>query len=471
MEPSANSIGSQMYLPGGEEWGLADSVWSGLNVYQCSGHPSEGWVSDCERSKTLTHDLMEEIVSLSNLERACRHVISKGGKGGVDGMEVSDLGKWFSSHWAELIESMKCGTYLPKSVRGVEIPKSTGGVRLLGIPTVKDRLVQQAIHQVLSPLYEEIFSDQSYGFRPGRSAHDALSKAKEYVAKGKRYIVDMDLSKFFDQVNHDRLMWRLSLRIGDKRVLKLIHRILLSGLFLGGIESQRIKGTPQGGPLSPLLSNIVLDELDKELELRGHSFVRYADDFLIFVGSQRAAQRVKESIGQYVEKTLRLEVNESKSRISRPYELNFLGHGISPDGELFLSLASEKRLKDAIRTLTRRNRGRSLTEVIGQLNRKLVGWLHYFRYARMKGRLSRLVSWLHRKLRCYRLKQAKRPIGMMRFLHKCGLPKDRAWTTAASRKGWWRKALTPAANEGMNTKWIIRQGLVDFNRLYLRLHT
>jgi group II intron reverse transcriptase/maturase len=386
-------------------------------------------------------------------------------------MQVTELREWFSQNWRTFSESLKGGRYLPQAVRGVEIPKSSGGVRQLGIPTVKDRVVQQAIHQLLSPLYEAVFSEHSYGFRPKRSAHDALKEACEFVEKGKRYIVDMDLSKFFDEVNHDRLMWLLSRRIGDKRVLKLIHRFLLSGLFQGGLETQRVKGTPQGGPLSPLLSNIVLDELDKELELRGHSFVRYADDFLIFVGSQRAAERVAESVKRYVETVLRLKVNESKSRICRPWELNFLGHGILNQGTLTLSKESERRVKEAIRKLTRRNRGRSFNQVIRELNQKLVGWLHYFRYARMKGKLRHLVSWLRRKLRCYRLKQAKRAVGMMRFLHKCGVPKDRAWMTAGTRKGWWPKALCPGAHEGMNTNWFFQQGLADFEKLYLRLHT
>lgn len=471
MNPSANRHSVQMHLLYGEEWAESGSHWSGTEVYRFSGRASEGWLSDCRKEKALTGDLMEEISSLSNLASACAHVVKNKGQGGVDGMEVGELSSWFSTNWRSLQAGLLSGNYQPSSVRGVAIEKGSGGKRQLGIPTVKDRLVQQAIHQVLSPRYEKVFSNQSYGFRPRRSAHMALKEAGVHIRSGKNYIVDMDLSKFFDEVNHDRLLWQLSLRVGDTTLLKLIAKFLRSGILEGGLESQRVKGTPQGGPLSPLLSNIVLDELDKELELRGHSFVRYADDFLIFVSSARAATRVKASVKSYVEQKLLLKVNEQKSRISRPYGLNFLGHGFQWDGGLFLSGESEKKLKGMIRTVTRRNRSASLGTIIKELNQKLRGWLYYFRYARMKKKLRYLISWLHRKLRCYRLKQGKRPIGIMRILHRCGVPKNRAWTTAASRKGWWRKSATPAANEAMNGKWFIEQGLLDIKNLYLKLHT
>jgi group II intron reverse transcriptase/maturase len=407
---------------------------------------------------------------LSNLERACRHVISKGGRGGVDGMEVSELGDWFCANWRDLQKSLLMGSYRPQAVRGVAIAKASGGKRLLGIPTVVDRVVQQALHQVLSVRYEIVFSESSYGFRPKRSAHDALKRAGEYVAEGKDWVVDLDIAKFFDEVNHDRLMWLLSRRVGDKRVLKLIHRFLRAGLMLGGMESQRVKGTPQGGPLSPLLANIVLDELDKELERRGHNFVRYADDVIILVGSEQAARRVLHSVSKYLTERLKLRASEAKSRVCRPHELNFLGHSIHAGGKLGLSTESERRVKAEIRRITRRNRGISFEQVITELNCKLRGWIQYFRHAQMKGKIRKLFSWTKRKLRCYRLKQTKRPIGIMRMLHRLGVPKKRAWTTAASRKGWWRKACTPAANEGMNNQWFIAQGLQDFNALYLRLH-
>ena len=470
MQTSANKYGVQMELPLAMECTVAGSVWCGSDVILSAKRRSEEWLSDCEKERNLTADLMDRVIDLSNLERACRHVISNKGRGGVDGMEVNELGEWFSSYWRDLQKSLLEGSYRPQAVLGVEIPKASGGKRLLGIPTVVDRVVQQALHQVLSVGYEGVFSESSYGFRPKRSAHGALHQAGEYVRGGKNWVVDLDIAKFFDEVNHDRLMWLLSRRIGDKRVLKLIHCFLRSGLMLGGMESQRVKGTPQGGPLSPLLGNIVLDELDKELERRGHDFVRYADDVIILVGSERAADRVLDSVSEYLANRLKLRVSETKSRVCRPSELNFLGHCILSDGRLGLSPESERRVKAEIRWITRRNRGISLGQVIGELNRKLTGWLHYFRHARMRRKIRNLYSWTKRKLRCYRLKQGKRPIGVMRMLYRLGVPKPRAWTTAASRKGWWRKANTPAANEGMNNQWFTAQGLTDFNALYLRLH-
>ena len=470
MQTSVNKYGVQMKLSLMAEWTDAGSLWCGADVYQSAKQASEEWLSDCEKERTLTAKLMDRVCDLSNLERACRHVMSNNGRGGVDGMEVSELGDWFASNWRDLQKSLLGGSYRPQAVLGVEIPKASGGKRLLGIPTVVDRVVQQALHQVLSVRYERVFSESSYGFRPKRSAHQALHQAAEYAESGKSWVVDLDIAKFFDEVNHNRLMWLLSRRIGDKRVLKLIHRFLRSGLMLGGIESQRVAGTPQGGPLSPLLGNIVLDELDKELERRGHDFVRYADDVIILVGSEEAAHRVLHSVSKYLRNRLKLRVSESKSRVCRPSELNFLGHRILAGGTLGLSPESERRVKAEIRRITRRNRGVSLEQVIKELNRKLIGWIHYFRYARMKGKIRNLYSWIKRKLRCYRLKQGKRPIGIMRILHRLGVPRNRAWTTAASRKGWWRKANTPAANEGMNNQWFTAQGLEDFNALYLRLH-
>lgn len=471
MQTTANKYGTQMKLAGSVEWVRAGSDWHGTDVLSAPGHASVEWLSDCEKERSSSEDLMTKIASVSNLAQACRRVISNGGKGGVDRMEVKELSSWFNSNWRNLQSELLSGSYEPSAVLGVKIPKPSGGQRQLGIPTVKDRLVQQAIHQELSPRYERVFSNTSYGFRPQRSAHEALSQAGQYVSKGKNWVVDLDIAKFFDEVNHDRLLWLLSRRIGDKRLLKLISRFLKSGMMQDGLLSQRVKGTPQGGPLSPLLSNIVLDELDKELERRCHSFVRYADDVIILVKSQRAAHRVMHSISRYLSDRLRLRVSEAKTRICRPHELNFLGHAIGWKGELYLSKESEKRFKQTIGQITKRTRSLSLAQLISELNAKVRGWLYYFRYARMKKKLRYLISWLHRKLRCYRLKQCKRAIGMMRFLHRQGVPKNRAWTTAASRKGWWRNANTPAANEAMNNKWFLKQGLIDFNKLYINLHT
>ena len=453
-----------------DEWQPDRLVWSGASVSVAAKKRTEEWLADCEKERILTKGLMGKIASLSNLSQACRKVILNGGRGGVDGMEVSELREWFSINYKQLQKELLRGNYHPSAVRGVKIPKPKGGYRQLGIPTVKDRLVQQAILQVLSPRYEAIFSNYSYGFRPGRRAHDALLQAKEYVESGKHYVVDLDLAKFFDEVNHDRLLWRLSTRIGDKVLLKLIHRFLKSGLLEGGLLSQRIKGTPQGGPLSPLLSNIVLDELDKELERRGHRFVRYADDVIVLVSSERSAKRVQESLISYLEGELKLKVNREKSQIARSWSINFLGHGINRDGSLLLSRSSEKRLKDKLRQLTRRNTGISFTEIISGVNRLLKGWLQYFCYAKMKMKLKGIESWLKRRLRCYRLKQCKRAIGIARWLQKCGVPVQRSWVMACTRQGWWAKSSSPSAQEGMNNRWFAEQGLFQLVTNYSRLH-
>lgn len=460
----------QMHLDIQGEWSLGVGLWSGSQVKAAANKCTEEWLAACKEERTLTMDMMSQIADVSNLSLACQRVISNGGSGGVDGMEVKELRQWFAGSHRSLASDLLSGTYTPSAVRGVKIPKPKGGYRQLGIPTVKDRLIQQAIAQVLIPRYERIFSDHSYGFRPGRGAHGALHQGSEYVRTGKSYIVDIDLAKFFDEVQHDRLMWLLSTRIGDSRVLQLIRKFLKSGLLEGGLLSQRIKGTPQGGPLSPLLSNIVLDELDKELERRGHNFVRYADDLIVFLQSERSAERVSKSLIDYIETQLGLRVNRAKSRLCRSESLNFLGHGILRDGQLMLSQSSEKRLKAKLRQVTRRNRGRSFKEVIGQVNRYLRGWLSYFRYARMKNKLRAIESWLKRRLRCYRLKQCKRAIGIYRWLHKLGVPKERSWTTASTRRGWWVKAISPASHEGMSNEWFRSIGLVELVATYTKLY-
>ena len=471
MEKSDKRRSVQMHLSKEEEWTSDVPVLNGVAV----SYAEQGQVDECktgeEGTRALTHsNLIESVASLSNLECACRRVINNGGSAGIDGMSVKELGAWFSQHWQGLQTSLISGTYQPQGVRSVQIPKPKGGYRQLGIPTVQDRLVQQAINQILEPIYDSTFSPTSYGFRRGRSSHDALSQLSHYLSQEKTYIVDIDMAKFFDEVNHDRLMSRLRHRIADKLLLQLIHRYLQAGIMEGGVMTQRIKGTPQGSPLSPLLSNIVLDELDKELSKRGHLYVRYADDIVIATGSLRAAERVQTSVTSYIENHLKLRVNRTKSKISRPWELNYLGHSFLSNGTICLSKESEGRLKEKLRNLTRRNRGRSLEQVLNELRPILRGWLNYFHLAKMKNKLIALDSWLRRRLRCYRLKQCKRAIGMMRFLHKLGVPKKRAWTTAASRKGWWRKSATPACNEGMNKDWFDQQGLFNLTENYLVLN-
>jgi len=460
---------SQMNLFTGE-WEITGPTVTGTDVYCArSGQVSRKWLSDCERERVLTSRLLDEIADIRNLVEASRQVIKNGGSPGVDGMTVREFQKWFSSHYRELQEELLSGQYKPSPVRGVKIPKASGGTRQLGIPTVKDRVVQQAIHQVLSDRYEQIFSDTSYGFRPQRSAHQALEQGGRYIEEGHHWLVDIDLEKFFDKVNHNRTMWLLSRRIGDKRLLKLIHQFLKAGMLEGGLVSQRTAGTPQGGPLSPLLSNIILDELDKEVERRGHRYVRYADDLRVFLKSEAAADRTMGSITYFIENRMKLKVNRNKSKICRNNETNFLGHGFLADGRLFLSKESETRFKQKVREITKRNRGVSLEQVIAELNRAMRGWLNYFRYAQMKGRIKALEGWIHRRIRCYRLKQCKRTIGIYRFIRKLGVPDWRSWILALSGKGWWRLAGSPAAHEAMNNQWFKVIGLFGIFENYQRL--
>jgi len=451
-------------------WGEGDDgspVVGGEDVYlKANGRVSLQWLTACEEERALTADLMERIAEPSNLVTALGQVVSNGGSPGIDGMTVVELKEWFRHHWQDLQSSLLEGTYTPSEVRGVRIPKPKGGYRQLGIPTCKDRLVQQATSRVLSRRYEPIFSTNSHGFRSGHSAHQALLQAAGYVAEGYEYVVDLDLEKFFDKVNHDRLMWILGTRIGDRRVLKLIGRFLRSGMMQDGLLSQRLQGTPQGSPLSPLLSNIVLDELDKELEVRGHRYVRYADDAIILVGSEAAAKRVQRSITDYIENRMLLKVNREKSRICSPWELNFLGYKILKDGGLGISQESLKRFKQKLRRITHRNKGVSLDQLIQGLNPVLRGWLNYFSLARMKKRLSRLESWLRRRIRCFRLKQCKRVIGIVRFLRSRGLVEWQCWILALSGKGWYRLSNTPQASEAMNLVWFEQIGLFSLSANY-----
>lgn len=456
----------QMSLFKTDEWGCSHTV-NGTDVFSAdSGRVRREWLSGCREERALTQDLLSEIADLKNLETALRKVVSNRGSAGVDGMSVHELKAWFNTHYRELQSDILSGTYKVTAVKEKSIDKPNGGKRKLGIPTVKDRLVQQAISQVLSTRYEPIFSEHSYGFRPGRNAHQALRKGGGYAAEGLNWVVDIDLAKFFDEVNHDRLLWQLSTPIGDKRVLKLIGRFLRSGILSGGTTSQRIKGTPQGSPLSPLLSNIVLDELDKELERRGHRFVRYADDLIIMVGSELSAKRVMKTTTSFIENRMRLKVNEGKSQIVRPDQLNFLGHCIFFDGNLGLSQKSEERFKAKLKSLVRRNRGISFEQLISELNPVLKGWLNYFKKAKMRSRLNKISGWLRRRLRCYRIKQCKRALGIARFLHKLGIPWKRCWTTAGSSKGWFRLSMTHAAHEGMNLKWFDKIGLYNLTANY-----
>jgi group II intron reverse transcriptase/maturase len=411
---------------------------------------------------------MEQICSSANLNQALRRVKKNKGCAGVDKLDITATIAMLrqSSNGQAFRQSLLDGSYQPQPVLGVEIPKPNGGVRQLGIPTVLDRMVQQAITSILSDIYEPKFSDSSYGFRPKRSAHHALAAASRYIREGRVYVVDIDLAKYFDTVNHDRLMYRLSQDITDKRVLKLIRSYLQAGIMRYGIVEQRQRGTPQGGPLSPLLSNIVLDELDKELERRGHKFCRYADDCQIYVSSEEAATRVKESITAFLEQKLKLTVNREKSAATRVTERAYLGHCFGMDGGIHLSKAAQAQMKKRVRQITKRNRGRELESVIAELTQYLRGWQHYFKLAISKSAMQRLDEWIRRRLRCYRLKQRKRKHSIATWLRQQGVSERNAWKLAMSDKGWWHLALTPQLNHAMPIKWFEELGLYSLRDGY-----
>ena len=425
------------------------------------------------QGRALAGSLMAQVCSHQNIRTAYQRVKQNKGSSGIDQMVTGDFAQWFNEHGDKLIEDLLRGEYLPSPIRQVEIPKLSGGLRKLGIPTVTDRIIQQAIAQVLSPIYEYRFSDHSYGFRPNRNAHQALQQASDYVAEGKFWVVDMDMKSFFDEVNHDRLMYQLSRTIKDKTLLRLIRKYLQSGVLLGGLHQQRQKGTPQGSPLSPLLSNIVLDELDKELERRGHSFVRYADDVSIYVGSEKASERVLRSVSSFITQRLKLKVNEEKSVICESDQAQLLGYTIHRDGILDIAKSSMSRLKAKVRQITKRNRGRSLSKIISELNSVLRGWLQYFKYGSRKGPFTILDKWIRRKLRCYRIKQCKKVIGLYRFLRSLGVGKWPSWKLALSGKGYWRKSSSVQSHQGMNLKWFELQNLfnlsLNHNLLYNKL--
>lgn len=420
-------------------------------------------------ARALTERLMEEVCRPDNLNQAYRRVKANRGAPGVDGLTIDDLPTWIAAHKQEFIAALLDGSYRPQSVRGVQIPKPGGGVRQLGIPTVVDRLVQQAILQVLEPLLDPTFSASSYGFRPGRSAYQALAQAQKYVAEGRVIVVDIDLEKFFDRVNHDILMARLARRIADKRLLRIVRRFLQAGLMQDGVCVERDEGTPQGGPLSPLLSNLLLDDLDKELERRGHCFCRYADDCNIYVQTKAAGERVLASITQFLETKLKLRVHRDKSAVAYIEERKFLGHRLLKGGKLGIAPKSLERAKERIRAITRRNRGISLDRMIRELNLFLTGWVTYFRHAACKSHLLTLDGWLRRKLRCVRLKHCKRTKTIADFLRGLGVSELNAWKTALSGKGWWRLAGSPSATHAMSDQWFGSLGLVNLVQRYVTL--
>jgi len=408
--------------------------------------------------------LMEEVVRRGNLAKALKRVRANKGSPGVDGMTVEELPGYLKENWPRIRAELLGGQYRPQPIQQVLISKSGGGTRKLGIPTVLDRFIQQATLQILTPIFDPTFSAYSYGFRPGRGAHQAVKQAKRYMAEGHTWVVDIDLERFFDRVNHDILMGRLAKRIGDKRLLRLIRLYLQAVVMVNGVVQERYEGTPQGGPLSPLLSNILLDELDKELERRGHRFCRYADDCNVYVRSQRAGERVLGSIERFLAKRLKLRVNQEKSAVAKPQDRSFLGFSFTSGEQPKVKLSSKalKRVKMRIRSITRRSRGVSLEQVIEELNTFLRGWLGYYRLIETPTVLRDLTSWIRRRLRCFLVK---------RWINNChtrfkrlvalGVSPANAKPVAVSRKGPWVMSNMKSLKVAMPNRFFAEQGLLD----------
>jgi len=438
-----------------------------------SGQNSEGALHGAEADVTTRlrtkaewareSGLMGVVCERGNLMLAYDRVLKNKGAAGVDGIGIAEFKEHLKQHWPTIKAKLLAGEYMPAPVRRVDIPKPQGGVRTLGIPTLTDRLIQQALHQVLSPIFEVGFSESSYGFRPGRNAHQAVKAAKQYVAEGRRVVVDMDLEKFFDRVNHDLLMQKLSTKIDDGRVLRLIRRYLEAGMMADGMVSQRTEGTPQGGPLSPLLSNILLTALDRELERRGHAFCRYADDCNIYVKSKVAGERVMASITRFLADRLKLTVNAAKSAVEQPWKRKFLGYSVTwhKAPKLRIAPTSLKRQEDKIRGVLKGARGRSLTKVIDELNPILRGWMAYFKLTETKRVLEELDGWIRRKLRCILWRQWKRPYTRAKNLMKAGLTEERAFRSAFNQRGPWWNSGASHMNQAFPKSFFDRLGLVS----------
>jgi len=420
-----------------------------------------------------TSRLLEAIVSRENMTRAYKRVVANKGSHGIDGMGVDELLPYLRENWETIKQQLLEGTYKPQPVRRVEIPKPDGGTRQLGIPTVLDRLIQQAIAQVLNDIYDHSFSDNSYGFRPGRNAKDAVLAAEKYINEGYKWVVDMDLEKFFDRVNHDKLMTMLAKRIEDKRLLKLIRRYLESGVMINGVHVETEEGTPQGGPLSPLLANIILDELDKELEKRGHKFCRYADDCNIYVRSRSAGNRVMKSVKRFIETKLKLKVNEAKSAVDRPWRRKFLGFSFynSKDGvRIRIHEKSIKRFKEKVREVTNRNKGISMSVRIQRLNQITMGWVNYFGLADARGRMQALDEWIRRRLRACIWKQWKKIKTRHDNLVRLGIDDKKAWEYANTRKGYWRISNSPILSETLTNRYFETIGYKSLSQRYQVVH-
>jgi RNA-directed DNA polymerase len=422
----------------------------------------------------LGYATLERILARENMWQAYDRVVSNKGSHGIDKMKVYELKQFLQSNWLSIKDKLLQGTYKPKPVRRVEIPKPDGGVRLLGIPTVLDRLIQQAIDQELTIIFDEHFSASSYGFRKNISAYDAVTKANQYISEGYSWVVDMDLEKFFDRVNHDILMSRVARKIKDKRVLKLIRSYLQSGILTNGVLVRSEEGTPQGGPLSPLLANIMLDDLDKELEKRGHRFCRYTDDCNVYVRSERAGLRVIQSITQFIEKKLKLNVNKEKRAVDRPWKRKFLGFSFYMLKEkigIRISPKSVQRFKSKIKGVTSRSYSINMDLRIKKLNKITVGWVNYYgKLADAKGLLRKMDEWIRRRLRMCIWKQWKRVKTRNKNLVKLGISKQKAWEYANTRKGYWRVSKSPFIDKTLNNKLFERLKLKSLSAQYLKVH-
>ena len=423
---------------------------------------------------TGTSDLLDKILARSNMMKAMKRVIANKGSHGVDGMGCDELRESVINNWLKIKAKLLEEKYIPSPVRRVEIPKPDGGIRLLGIPTVLDRMIQQAIAQELNKIYEPTFSNNSYGFRPKRQARMAISKAKEYINEGNRWVVDMDLEKFFDKVNHDILMERLLRKIKDRRVLRLIRKYLESGIMIEGLKVSSEEGTPQGGPLSPLLSNIMLDEVDKELEHRGHKFCRFADDSNIYVKSKKAGLRVMESMTRLLEGKLKLKVNREKSKVDLVTRRKFLGFSFYFDRngvQVRIHEKSYRRFKEKIREITNRNKGISMEYRLKRLNEITVGWINYFSIAKANEKIKSLEKWIRRRLRACIWKQLKKIKTKFINLKKLGINKYKAWEYANTRKGYWRISNSPILSKTLTNTYLEKLGYKSISMRYQLIHS
>lgn len=442
-------------------------LWDILGEHSIASATTE----EKDKSKVNTQNLLEKILERENLNLAYRRVVKNGGSHGVDGMQVNELLPYLKQNGSALLAAIREGKYRPHSVRRVEIPKPDGGIRLLGIPTVVDRMIQQAFHQILDPIFDKEFSNHSYGFRAGRNAHQAVKQAQQYQTEGYKIVVDVDLEKFFDKVNHDKLMHLVSKKIEDKRVLKLIRLYLESGIMVNGVVTGTEEGTPQGGPLSPLLSNIMLDELDKELEKRGHKFCRYADDCNIYVKSHRAGLRVMKSITSWIENRLKLRVNQTKSAVDYPSRRKFLGFSFYRNKEgvgVRVHSKALERFKEKVRRMTSRSNGTSMEVRIMKLHQLIVGWVNYFKLADIKNHCQKLDEWIRRRLRMCYWKDWKKIKTKYENLKRLGLPEDKSWEYANSRKGYWRIAGSFILHKTITNQFLEKVGFRPLTKVYIK---